>query len=150
MSPPTGTPTPAPAPSPTPTATPTPTPTPLQPSTLPFTITIDPPDPQVGDVVTLRAAAFLEGGVPQYTLRIVPRGESVVTLESPESVTDVRLGREVVWNLRATGPGVVTLQVHVNYEREVCLPNHCFYGFTGETSDRVTLSVAQTPSRTSN
>ena len=151
---PASTPTPTPTAAPTPTLTPTPTPMPTltgtpDASSLVFTITIVPSEPSVGDAVRVTAYASGAGGVPQYRLLIKTEStewwepSGILSFESPSSVSVGQLGVPVSWDLSAVRAGEVTLQVRVNYEKEYCVPTHCFYGFTEAHSGLERVSVRE-------
>ncbi len=101
----------------------------------------------MGDAVRVAAYASGPGGVPRYTLRITTKStewwepSGVLRIESPSSVSVGQLGVPVTWDLSAVEAGEATLQVWVNYERELCVSTHCFYGFTNAYSDFIRVSV---------
>ena len=140
--------TPTPSPSPTPRPTPTTTPFPLPTSGLTFTILVDPPQPAVGDTVTIRVRASGEGRAPRYTLEV--RGAtSALLLESPASVPAGGLGTEVGWTLRAAGPGTAILTVGVAYEQLVRLSDGTFrFRAAAVGSGAVTVTIAESPTAT--
>ncbi|MFQ5872766.1 MAG: hypothetical protein ACE5JL_03050 [Dehalococcoidia bacterium] len=104
----------------------------------------------MGDAIRVTAYASGPGGVPQYKLRITTKTtewwepSGILSFESPSSVSvGGQLGVPVTWDLSAVQAGEATLQVSVNYEREFCVPTHCFYGFTNASSDLVGVSVRE-------
>lgn len=48
------------------------------------------------------------------------------------------------WDLSAVQAGKATLQIRVNYKRELCAPTHGFYGFANAHSYLVRISVRET------
>ncbi|MBI4203216.1 MAG: lamin tail domain-containing protein [Chloroflexi bacterium] len=112
-------------------------------SGLTFEITIDPPDPAVGDVVIVRVTARGEGGLPQYRLVWQERSQDILILESPEAITDSMLGVQANWTLRAVKAGSATFYIAVNYERPFVSSQGTFWAFTYEASEALTFSIKE-------
>lgn len=128
---------------PTPTATPTPQ--------LTWTMGVDPPSPQVGDGVQVRAAAAGNGGLPAYTLMVNSAGDGpALRLDDPPTMDANMLGETVLWHLTALRAGEATVQVSVNYERPSCFCTsrdscHIAFSFTTDTSPVVNIAVNEAP-----
>ncbi len=123
----------------TPTLPPTSTPTPEP--TLAWTFDVSPASPVVGDDIKLTAYASGSGGLPLYTL-ILEDDPAVVSLESSSSVLQSGpLGVLASWDLGTLGEGEANFHISVNYEREFCLPTHCYFNFTIENSPQMTFGV---------
>ena len=103
----------------------------------------------MGDTVRVTAYVSGPGGNAQYMLLVTtgsterwePSG--ILSFESPSSVSVGQLGVPVSWDLRVVQAGEATLQVRVNFEKEFCVPTHCFYGFTNAYSDLERVSVRE-------
>ena len=87
----------------------------------------------------LTAYASGPGGNVQYTLQI--ETSDILNFESASAVSVNQLGVPVSWDLRAVQAGDATLQVWVNYEKEICIPTHCFYQFTNAYSGLISIKV---------
>lgn len=115
----------------------TPTPcTPLPPTGLSFAFSVQPPQPKVGDAVTVAITVSGRGGIPQYTLS----GAPPVLQGDTSTVTSNILGT-VTYHLVATQAGTVQLVLSVNYETSRGCAEQPIYEFVNETSPQFAVHV---------
>jgi hypothetical protein len=109
-------------------------------ATLDFSVTVEPPNPAVGDHVTVAFDVSADGvaGIQHYQLNGALQLFEGVTVPEPHSTY---FPDRVVFDLTAVRPGSATLTLLVNYEAQHCDGDQCYYAFRNQTSPPVEIFV---------
>ena len=108
-----------------------------------FTLSVDPPQPKVGDTVRLTFTVTLRsggGGLPAYSLSVDP---TILAGDAPSTPHQSYFPDTVSFERRAVSAGTARVQLHVNYEAGVEHEDGscCVWFFTNAQSPLFELAV---------
>ena len=112
----------------------------LQIASLSFAVTVDPPSPAIGDVVSVAFDVAADGvaGLQHYQLS---GAQDLFAGNFVPEHGQTFFPDRVVFELTALRPGLAELTLNVNYEAQHCDGDSCYYAFRNQASPPVRIEI---------